>query len=159
MKNFLIKSLYLSGFLFLALGCAHGDLQKKLDDKLSKEDVVKNQADLRFEINQLIEKAPDLTDDQRTRLRDLSRETSSQVDDIWSQSLKLRSVLIKDLINSNYDEDEAELIKSRLKDLEGKRLNTIFGAVNKANSILGRQANQNQPLVRGLFELHGKRNN
>ena len=51
--------------------------------------------------------------------------------------------------------DEVNLIKARLSDLEDRRLNVIFDAITKANTILGRQAALNQSIFRDFMEPRG----
>jgi hypothetical protein len=128
-------------------GCAHSALEKHVDQEVTQESAVKNNADLRAEADQLIETAPGLSADQRARLSALRNTTRAQTDEMWAQSLKLRSVLIKDLITTNYNEDEVELIKQRIRNLEDKRLSLMFSAVERANTILGRQAMANPRLI------------
>ena len=139
-------------------GCAHSALEKQVDDKVAQENTVKNHAELQTQANQMIDSSTSLTAEQKSKLSALRTSTRSQTDQMWEQSLKLRSLLVKDLISSSYNEDEAELIKERIKTLEDQRLTVLFGAVDQANKILGHQAAQNQYIVHGFFyEGHGSR--
>src|SRR5579862_3939202 len=120
----------------LAAGCAHGDLDHRIDEKLAKEPEA-NRAALQKETAQVIKTAPGLTDEQRAKLEALRKSMRAEADQLRAQSLKLRAVLIADVISPNFDEDEVELIKRRMKALEDQRLSAIFGAVDQANTILG----------------------
>lgn len=117
-------------------GCAHSALDAKVDQEMAQETTVKTNADLRAESSQLLQTAPGLTSDQRARLVALRDATRSQLDSLWSQSLKLRAVLIKDLITAKYNEEEVDLIKDRMKKIEDQRLAVTFNAVEQANTIL-----------------------
>ena len=134
-------------------GCAHSAQEKRLDAKVSQETEVNSKADLQAEASDLIESAPTLSADQRSRLRELRDSTRARLDDLSSNSLKLRAVLIKDLISTQYDEREVELIKSKIRKLENERINTIFGSVEKANKILGHEAMVNQGIMHNLIDF------
>ena len=78
--------------------CAHS-VERRIDAKLAHE-AVNSREDLRTEAGKLIQMAPGLTADQRIRLTNLRKATQSKLDEIQTQSLKLRSLLIKDLITT-----------------------------------------------------------
>lgn len=138
-------------------GCAHSSTEQKVDRKLSDETSIKTHSDLREETDNVLKSTPGLSDDQRVKLAALRDSTRTRLDALYAQSLKLRSVLIKDLITTNYNEDEVELIKSRIKTVEDKRLSLIFDAVEQANLILGHLVLTNrQVIMDGFFEGHGK---
>ena len=134
-------------------GCAHSAQEKRLDSKVSQETEVNSRADLQTETTDLIDSAATLSADQKGKLRELRDSTRARLDDLSSNSLKLRAVLIKDLISPQYDEREVELIKSKIKKLENERINTIFGSVEQANKILGRQAMVNQGIMHNLVDF------
>lgn len=137
-------------------GCAHASLDKRIDDELAKETEVKSQTSLRAESADLIRTTSGLTDDQRQRLSQLKTKTAAELDPLWQQSLKLRAILIKDVIATSYDNDEVSLIKARLRKIGERRLTIMFDAVKEANQILGRQAVDNREVVDDvLFEGHG----
>lgn len=135
-------------------GCATSSIHK-LDEKLGQEQAVTTRTELRAEAGQTIEKAQGLTPEQRQALESLKTTAGAQIDQYGQQSFKLRAILVKDLISTNYDMDEVNLIKARLSDLEDRRLNVIFDAIAKANTILGRQAALNQPIFRDFIEPRG----
>ena len=140
--------------LLLLQSCSHGGLNQQLDHKLAEEGAITTRADLNTETGQLIESAPGLTLDQKTKLSALKTLTQNRVDSIHSQSLKLQSVLIKDLVSTHYDEDEVSLIQSRMKSLEEQRLTLLFDAVKQANTLLDRESLLNRALIGQFFEGH-----
>ena len=68
--------------------------------------------------------------------------------------MKLRALLIQDTLASADNSDEVALVKERLKNIENKRLSFVFDAVEQANSILGRQAPENQNLMYEMLDIH-----
>jgi hypothetical protein len=138
-------------------GCAHRELSSKIDREVSQESAIKSHSDLRSETSQLIDSSPNLTAEQRLQLSALAKSVRTRSDLLWSESLKLRSVLIKDLLAADYDEDEVELIKRRIKSVESQRLSVTFDAIEKAKLILGKEAVANAHLFDVLFEGRGGR--
>jgi hypothetical protein len=138
-------------------GCAHSAIEKRIDGKIAQENGVQSTSDLTLETTKVIKNAPGLTDEQRTRLMQLSAATRAKVDDMRVQSLKLRAVLVKDLITPKDNQGEVEIIKQRIKNVENERLSAMFNAVEQANSILGHRALENRELMNEFFEGHGSR--
>jgi hypothetical protein len=145
------------GALAAVQSCAHSNLDRKIDSEIAQESSIKTHADLRKEASQLIESAADLTDEQRKQLLALRDSMRTQLDALGVQSLKLRSILIKDLLATRYDEDEVELIEHRMKDVEEKSLSVTLKAIEEANKILGHQAVANRQLVERFWDYRGSR--
>lgn len=135
------KAVVIVGMIILGsfTGCAHSALNQRVDAKLVREDNVKGRADLQGEAQRFIQSDAKLSNDQKAKLAALLELTKSQTDEVIQRSLKLRSILIKDLLAENYDQNEVDLIKKRLGDVEKQRLNLMFVAVAQANTILGHQ--------------------
>ena len=154
-----ILALILTGGVIALQGCAHGSANRRLDEKVVEEAEIKNSADVSAEARSAIDAAPGLSDDQRARLRVLGDSTREQLNNLKNQSLKLRAVLVEDLVSSNYDPNEVDLIKKRIKDVENKKVGLTFDAVDKANGILGRLAHANPHVLREFADGHGSRFN
>lgn len=118
--------------------CTSKETKKELDTKLEQEPNSMRQTDVQAEASRLIETTPGLSDEQRKNLISLRNSIQSEMAEINQQSLELRSVLIKDVMDSKVKIAEIDLIKSRLRKVETKKLNVLFGAVDKAEKILGR---------------------
>ncbi len=136
-------------------GCAHTS-EKALDDKLARESVPSLNA-LNSENKQTIEQAPGLSAEQRKELSSLRKEVQGKIASMRTESLKLRALLVKDLVAPTYDSKEVNLIKERLESVEKKRLSVIFDAVEKANTLLGHEAARNSRIVHDFFyDVPGK---
>lgn len=139
--------------LCLALvGCAAPG-GKKLDAKVANETEVSRPADLHEEISQLIKTEPGLSDVQRARLLQLQANTIARTSDLRDHSLRLRSLLMEELLSPGYDADEVGLIKGRLKKIEKQRLALLFDSVEQANQILGHDGNGHEEMMKRIFEL------
>ncbi|MGZ3722087.1 MAG: hypothetical protein ACXVA9_04095 [Bdellovibrionales bacterium] len=111
---------------------------KNLDAKLSQETEVQNRAGLQKEATDIIQSSKELTETQKSKLLALRDATRKQMDEIQTDSVKLRAVLIQDVLSHKYNPKEVRVIKSRMAKLDSKRTSVIFEAVEKANNILGR---------------------
>ena len=155
--NSKIKFLHWSAlglFSSLALvlqGCASGDLEKKVNQELAQETEVTNRTQLKQETTTLIQEDKELSADQKEKLLNLKNTTQGKVDEIYTTTNKLKSILFKDMLQPHYDENEVELIKDRLHTLESEKLSVTFGAITEANKILGHQAKSHQWLAREFF--------
>ena len=139
-----------------AVGCASTP-NPALEARIAQEPPVADRQQLQKEASKLIESDGDLTAEQKTRLEILRTKLSADLDQISVQSLKLRSVLVQDVLSPGYSLDEVDLIKNRLKKLEDKRLTVMFEGVDQANSILGRQAAHHSHMMRQLLEERATR--
>ena len=135
-------------------GCATRN-NEKLDQKMSEESSISSRSDLQAQAENSIKDASNLTTEQKEKLTALRYSVSAQTDEFNRQSIELRSVLLKDLLASDYNAKEVRLIKSRMRKLENQKLSLIFEAADKANVILERQAAENHLIMR---EFIGERN-
>jgi hypothetical protein len=133
-------------------GCAHGSIDRRIDEKLAHEDQVNTRGDLSVEAGKLIQDTPGLDDAQRAQLNDVRAQTASRIADLTRQSIRLRGLLIEDVVAQEYDPAEVEAIKRRLRSIEDKRLTAILEAVDQANEILGRQNLQRQRILNALMQ-------
>jgi len=150
------SKLYTLVLLVVMIGCA-STRNKVLDEKISKESAISSRADLQAEAKSSVDNDVNLSAEQKEKLTKLRVSISSQLDKINKESLELRSVLMKDVLSSKYNRKEVSMIKNRMRKLEDRRLSTIFDGADKANVILGRQADQNLHVMReflGRYEGH-----
>jgi len=156
MKRFNHSFVSLGILLFAFLGCAHGAMEQNLDAKLAQETAVHNRTDLRKEATQLVKLVPGLSEEQRTKLSNLRESTRVQMDDLSTRSLRLRSLMLKDLLSATDNGDELDLIKQRLKDVENSRLNLILSSVEEASRILGKEASQHREFMEDFWLGHSE---
>ena len=137
-----------------ATGCATKTAEREIDRRLAMETPVKTNAELREQTQQSIDSATGITDEQRAKLYDLRDSTRAQMNSLQEESLKLRSMLIKDVLaKTDYDE-EIKVIKKRLGNNSKKRLDVVFKALDQAKEILGTQVSKNSPFLNELFYTH-----
>ena len=140
-------------FLFLAtlVGCSSAN-KKVLDQKMEAESV-DSRAELKIETKNSIDNAVNLTQEQKQKLNTLRSSVSKKIDELNKQSLELRSILVKNIVSTNYNSDEVSLIKVRMRKLEDKKLMAIFKSIDEANQILGRQARDNRHVMQEMIGI------
>lgn len=147
-----MKKLIFAALPFLVFGfagCAH-KAETKLENKISQEAPITDSS-LSADAKKLIDSAPGLTDGQRSRLTTLREETQKSVSGLEERSLKLRSILYKDLAAAKFDRKEVDMIKNRIKGVEKKKVSILLEAVEKANSILGNEALQSEKNLNDFY--------
>ena len=144
-------------------GCASNKLDQELDAKLANEGEIRSRRDLQAQATQLIESEPALDSDRKVKLMNLKDSTRTQIDELTETSLKLRSLMIKEIASTQDNSDEIQLIKERLRKNEDKRLTVLFKAVDEATGIVGKesfQEKQRQQAVKSMVEIpYGPRAN
>ncbi len=137
-------------------GCASNQLNQDLDAKLANEGEIRSRQDLQSQATQLIESEPALSGDQKAKLMNLRDATHTQMEELTEQSLKLRSLMIKEIASANDNSDEIQLIKERLRKNEDKRLTVLFKAADDATGIVGKDTFQEklrQQAVQSMVEI------
>lgn len=138
------RALGLSLAALILSACTTTATRTNLDEKLTQEVQVKDRTGLAAESKDLIEKADALTPTQKTGLLALREATRQKMIEMQKESVKLRSVLIQDVLSPNYNQKEINLIKNRISKLEKNRVTVIFNTVDEANRILGRTQFENK---------------
>jgi hypothetical protein len=151
MKNYYYEVVLLMAVFFIQACATTGGLEKRLDEKLSQENDLKTTGDLNTQASQIIQSATDLNTEQKEKLKSLRTTTQSKISEISLQTLKLRSILIKDLVETQYDEDEVDLIKERIHNLDRERTTVLFKAIEQANEIVGRQAQSRAAIMHDFW--------
>jgi hypothetical protein len=155
-----MKFLILVAALVAVSGCASSDSKKidqDLDARLQTAPTASNYEEFGKNARKQI-KDSGASNEQKAKLLQLQRDTQDKSIQLRDQYYKLRSLLIQDLAGKNYDRDEVEAIKDRLKKLEDQRLQLIFTAVDQASTILGHdQVDQNVQIMR-TFDFEGHSN-
>jgi hypothetical protein len=131
----------------LLAACSSAEENRRLDEKLGQTPLETPQ-ELDRRARDITQNTPGLTDAQRTRLDDLRQSTHDKLAALSSESLRLRSLLVKDTLREKPDRKEIAQLKARLKKVSKERLDTVFGAADQANEILGRDK-----LVRRAMDL------
>lgn len=159
MKNIWIITLLIGYGILTLNGCSHTAADKKLDDKIAiidrQSQSMPVSATLKMESTNLIENSPDLTADQKARLTSIREKTQNEMEALKDESIKLRLVLIRDVLAPKYNAKEVKIIKNRMKGIENKKLELTFKSVDEANKVLGRNATARQDVVQEMFSPRG----
>jgi hypothetical protein len=118
-------------------GCASKPVEKQIDQQADNERA-NNRDELKIEARKRIEASTSITKVQRKALLVLLSETEASIAKDAKTSLKLRSLLIAEIIKPNYKDEKIQIIKTKIMRAENKRVATILNATVEANRILGR---------------------
>src|SRR4051812_48398290 len=105
--------------------CASTDLNRRLDDRLAEEGSIKTRKDLDSKASALLQQTPGLTASQRDRLAGLKSSVQEKLQANSKESLKLRALLVEDVLSPGDHSAEIAELKSRLRKLARERVNTI----------------------------------
>ena len=139
--------------LFLVQGCAHGRGEKELDQKVAANPV-ETPRELHAQATQEIESAPGLKPEQKAKLLAIRDSVRKEMSKDRVESLRLRSVLIQDLVqkrDTQKNRKEIELVKKKIRDLEEKKLSAFFQAVREANETMGRWGSRDERLAESML--------
>lgn len=151
MKNMAKTAAIWVGFAAAGVtGCSHGRENKRVDARVVTE-TVDSPAKLDAQAKQLITHSPKITPVQRDKLMVLRQQTRTEMDRLGEESIKLRALLIEDIVSANYNEGDVRVIKKRIREVEGDRISTMFNAVERANTIMGREAAVNPKVMESFF--------
>jgi hypothetical protein len=134
-----LRSLISGSVLVLALvGCSSAQENRALDQKVSQQGDVTSSADLTHKLKSLDRHTPGLTPDKQAKLQSIQQRTRAKLDANREESLKVRALLIQDVLAAKPNQKEINAAKSRLKQLSKDRIDAIFTAADDTNEALGR---------------------
>ena len=145
--------------VLVCVGCAYSEADRRLDEELAKTAAVKGRSELKKAADDVIANHPALTEGQRLRLREIRESASSELDSMNADLLKLRALLLRDVVATSYDDEQVERIKARILKLENRKISVLFGAVERANAVLGHEDEATRRAAREfLLDQHGIKN-
>lgn len=109
------------------------------------EVVITTDAELRYAIDELIIKG-NLSDEQKSALYDLRVELGQGLERNTVQNVKLRSMLVQELLSENGTQQGANMIGNMIHKNIMDRMGLIEDSINKVNGILGFVAEPNRPV-------------
>lgn len=131
------KLIFVLGFLGLGLsGCATGDLEKQLDEKVAKETYVEVGTNIPSEAFVSINSNNGLSEDDKRQLTSLVSSVMMDLSKTRSEMAKLKKILFANLVSGENRSNENLLIKRRIIDLDKRRLDRMFAALHEAEKII-----------------------
>lgn len=128
--------------------CTHGN--GEIAEELARTPVT-TQAELKEQEESSIESMPGLDATQRARLLEIRNSANTRADVLQLESLQVRSLIIKEVMNAGYDPNKVDRLRKRLRKVENERLNLTFNSIEEANKILGRETEPDRR--RKVFEV------
>lgn len=136
----IFHSLLLLTIVFTLGACATSKSNQALNEKVSEEKSVQTRDQLNAEVKQTIDNNTAISPEKKAQLEAIRADYLTKSDDLYKESIKLRSVLIKDIASQQEHVGEIKLIKARLREIADKRLTLLFKAIDDSNVALGKLA-------------------
>jgi len=138
--------------MFVLVACA---TQKKTEDKVktevAKESRIHDPDTFEKGINEAIDSSTSLDAEQKKGLHKILNETRDQNRKLYEQSLKLRVVLLKELLKKDSDTKEVKLLKKQIQNLENDRLKNTFQTVDQISHIVKHDENDHDILNQVIY--------
>lgn len=122
--------------LFVVTSCAsYKEEQEKVRTKVSQENISSGQ-ELNTTLHEVINHSKTLTDEQKEKLRKIVDDVRAQNQALQEETLRLRLVLIRELISENVSQKEVKVIKKNIVKAEDMRMKNTFRAINEITQIV-----------------------
>ena len=138
------------GLAGLAASCASTPAQTEVDHELATENAPRSQGEASAKTRQTILESRHLSQAQKESLLDLQKRMGGEAALLRDERAKLRSLLVKEMIRSDFSEDRVAAIKSRISTAENRRVALLFDAIDQANKILGHRSAKNEVIMRSF---------
>jgi uncharacterized protein with von Willebrand factor type A (vWA) domain len=160
--SFLIRtfssSILIASACFAGLACATKEINRQIDAGIKQEPPVQTATELNQNIDTVINQAANLTPEQKTKLLELHKASRTKLQDLNEQSLQLRELLVRSIMDPDYKDQQVTGVKKRLKKVEEQKLAMIFSSIDDANSVLGHRSRDNEAVMRAMeideWEIH-----
>lgn len=126
----------LLAFVF-ALGCSH-KTEKEIQRKVSEESHVQTIEDFTEASDKVINEAQGISDAQRAKLVVLRRETLEKIDQQDQEEIRLRLVLLKEILDFDENRFETNLVRQKLRKVHAKKYSLLMDAVRETYAIIGK---------------------
>lgn len=142
-KNFLIIVPLSLAYMF---GCS-SQSANVLDQKIAALQVPG--APLDDEFSKDLAVSTILSDEQKSKMQNLRENTLKQISEFNEAIVKLKMILIRDLLSNDSEHAEIILIKSKIQNIEEKKMAVFFEAIKAANELMGK-TETNEKIYQGL---------
>jgi hypothetical protein len=154
MKNLSLLAAIISFSIFVLFACSHQTpLEKEVAAEVAQEQALPAGAPMAKAGQAILFEAPNLSPQQKQRLKDLHLKSSRESEAIRKELSKNQLVLLKSLVNPKAKDEEIDVLKDRIVDLEKQRTKHFLSTLDKAKRILGRKNSDDERFYRAfLFE-------
>ncbi len=131
------KILVLATLILFMTGCAHRT-EQAVSQKVQQEQPLRNERDLQSRMDQELQRSS-LNAAQKAEIYKLREATRQDQSALHDESLRLRSVLAKEMLSPHYNRNEVQVLQKKLRKNEMRQLSLVFDSVEKVNKIIGRE--------------------
>lgn len=123
--------------LLLVTGCTH-KTEKEIERKLAEQSHVQSIDDFTTASDKTINEAEGISDAQRAKLVVLRHETLAKMDEQDREEIRLRLVLLKEILDTNEDRLEINLLKQKIRRVNAKKYAVLMSAMRESYAIIGK---------------------
>lgn len=134
--------------LAFAACASQSPVEKKVEAKVQKAMPTSNPLQLGKET---VFESNKLSSSQKKRLKELYGQSTREQERIRRELGKHQTVLMKQLVDPKAKDDEIELLKNRILELERDRTSLFMNTLDRAESILGRKDLQDERFYRAFL--------
>lgn len=126
-------------FALFLMNCSHtpSSDQTELDKKIKAEPPATTPEEIARRGAYTFISTPGLTQDQRQKLMQVYTRTFFDAEDIRGEIGQSKSLIFKMLASPNYKKSELEALKTKIVELDQKRLRIMFQALEDVQKIVG----------------------
>ena len=119
-------------------GCATA-AEKRVDAKVAAEPAIQDSNGLEARVQQALKTATWLSNEQRNQIASIRKAAQERLDAEVEEELRLRAILLKDLVAIDYDESEVAAVSARIKSLRNKSADELRDEFESERRALGRE--------------------
>jgi Spy/CpxP family protein refolding chaperone len=154
MKNISLLAAVISFSVFVLFACSHQTpLERDVAAEVAQEQPLPAGEPMAKAGREILFEAPNLSPQQKQRLKDLHVKASQESERIRNELSKNQLVLLKGLVNPKTKDEEIDVLKDRIVKLEKQRTSHFLATLDSAKRILGRKNSDDERFYRAfLFE-------
>ncbi len=128
--------------LLVTVSCSsRKEKKKEIEKQVAASNVTTSQA-LGTTIEEAISHSPNLTEEQKKKIRTFVEVNKKTGTELYERSYKLRGVLVQELFSQKVSDSKVKQLKREIRHIEHAKLQNTFSTVEKILSVVKGQPDQ-----------------
>lgn len=132
-----MKTVLLLVVVLFFVSCSHKKHKQEIQQKVDQSQV-KSPAALGVTIDEAIDKSPNITAEEKTKLHEIIAANKQKAEALTEESFKLRGVLVQELLSGKVDKKKIRILKKNIKKVEDAKLKNTFETVEKITNVVSK---------------------
>jgi len=151
-KTYLIWLPLVFSLLSGIYACSHQPTTSEMiDEEAKREESVTMGGPMANRGMEVIQNSKSLNEDQKSKLIQLSQKMMQEMAEIRKEEAQLKMVLFRSLVDPKSDSKKINTIKSKILTLDRRKTDKMLGALDEAQTILGRKSLDDEAVYRALM--------